>query len=144
MSKTSESINSSFSLFGKNTNYNKNFPRNLRGRNISEEGILQGLHDWTCEWLKRSNISISEMARTLKDNFPLIKQYSVTLFNSHLMCDLLEPFRGLRKALVKLNEKDKFNNEPASKDVISLYSGSLTRIPHWTRPYATPLTQLEK
>lgn len=45
-----------------------------------EEAILSRVHDFNCEWLQRPNIAISEMAQTLRENIPLIRQYRGTVF----------------------------------------------------------------
>lgn len=47
-----------------------------------------------------------------EDNYLLIEEYSRTLFNSKFMRDLLEPFRELHDALVKVDNKDS-SNKPA-------------------------------
>lgn len=127
MSQTSESVNSSFSSFGKKTNYNKHFLRSYllnygaALQDISDEAVLRRLHDWNCEWLKRPNVAISEMAMTLKDNIPLMEQYSGSLFNSDFVRNLVEPFRELRQALVKMDNKDKTDNDLGTRqDVISI------------------------
>jgi len=39
-----------------------------------------------------AKMAISEMAMMLKDNIPMIKQYSGTLFNIYFICDFGEPF----------------------------------------------------
>lgn len=41
-------------------------------QDLSDEKILSRLKDFNCEWLSRPNIAISEMAQTIKDNWPLI------------------------------------------------------------------------
>lgn len=50
----------------------------------------------------------------LKDNFLLMEQYNRTLFNSKFVHDLLEPFRELHDALVKVDNKGN-SNKPASQ-----------------------------
>lgn len=126
MSQSNKSSNGSFSSNGKKTNYNKHFPRSFllnygaAIQDISEEGVLNRLHDWNCEWLKRPNIAMSEMAMTVKDNLPLLRQFSGSIFNEQFVEDLVAPFAALRDALAKLDNKDKTNNEPATRqDVIT-------------------------
>lgn len=78
MSQSKESSNGSFSSNGKKTNYNKHFPRSFllnygpAIQDISKEGVLNRLHEWNCEWLKRPNIAMSEIAMTVIDNLPLL------------------------------------------------------------------------
>ena len=52
------------------------------------------------------------MVMMLKENVPLMEQYSRTLFDSKFVYDLLEPFRELHDSLVKVDNKGS-SNEPA-------------------------------
>ena len=64
----------------KKPNYNRQFQRNFMLnygaalQDLSDERILSRLKDFNCEWLSRPNIAISEMAQTIKDNWPLIEK----------------------------------------------------------------------
>lgn len=127
MSQSKESSNGSFSSNGKKTNYNKHFPRSFllnygpAIQDISKEGVLNRLHEWNCEWLKRPNIAMSEMAMTVKDNLPLLCQFSGSVFQEQFVEDLVAPFEDLHDALVKLDNKDKSNNDPATRqDVVGV------------------------
>lgn len=55
---------------------------------------------------------------TLKDNLPLLRQFSGTIFKEQFVEDLVAPFEGLNAALAKLDNKDKSNNKPARRQEV--------------------------
>lgn len=124
MSQSNEPSNGSFSSNGKKTNYNSHFPQSFllnygpAIQDISKEGVLNRLHDWNCKWLKRPNIAMSKMAMTLKDNLPLLREFSGTIFKEQFVEDLMAPFEGLNATLAKLDNKDKSNNKPARRQEV--------------------------
>lgn len=127
MSQSNQSSKSSFSSNGKKTNYNKHFPRSFllnygpAIQDISEDGVLTRLQEWNCEWMKRPNIVMSEMAMTVKDNLSLIRQFSGSIFSPQFVEDLVAPFEAMEDALKKLDNKNKSNNDPATRqDVINV------------------------
>ena len=82
---------------------------------------MKRLHEWNCEWLKRPNIAMSEMAMTVKDNLLLIRQYGGSILSPRFVQDLVAPFEAMEDALKKLDNKDKSNNDPATRqDVITV------------------------
>lgn len=123
MSQSSSSCSFSSSSSAK-LGYNKHFPRSFllnygaALQDPKEEAILKRVHDFNCEWLQRPNIAISELAQTLRENLPLLQQYSGTIFMPEFVQDLasrLEPLKGV------LDNKDKSTSQPASReDVVSL------------------------
>lgn len=122
----SSSFSSNSSSSGK-CGYNKNFPRSFLlnyGAAIQdpkEEAILKRVHDFNCEWLQRPNIAISELAQTLRENLPLLQQYSGTIFTPEFVEDIASRFEPLRDVLSRLDNKDKSTSQPASReDVVSL------------------------
>ena len=127
MSQSNQSSNGSFSSNGKKTNYNKHFPRSFllnygpAIQDISEDDVLKRLYKWNCEWLKRPNIAMSEMAMTVKDNLPLIRQFNRSILSPRVVEDLVAPFEAVEDALKKLDNKDKSNNDAATRqDVINV------------------------
>ena len=109
------------------TGYNHHFPRSFllnygpALQNPNEEAILNRLHNWNCEWLSRPNIAISELAMTIKDNMLLIRQYSGTIFVPEFVEDLLSSFDELLPGLAHMDNKDKSDQTPASReDVVGL------------------------
>ena len=109
------------------TGYNRHFPRSFllnygpALHNPSNEAILSRLRDFNCEWLKRPNIVASEFAMTIKDNMPLIRQFSGTVFSEEFVEDLLESFDPLIPAMKRLDNKDKTDQTPPSReDVIQV------------------------
>ncbi len=124
MSQSNQSSNGSFSSNGKKTNYNKHFPQSFilnygpAMQDITEEDILKRLHEWNCEWLKRPNFAMSEMAMTIKDNLPLIRQFSGSILSENFVEDLISPFEAMEESLRKLLNKDKANNETASRQEV--------------------------
>ena len=127
MSQSNQSSNGSFSSNGKKTNYNEHFLRSFllnygpAIQDISEDDVLKRLHEWNCEWLKRPNIAMSEMAMTVKDNLPLIRQFGGSILSPLFVEDLVAPFEAMEDALKKLDNKDKSNNDPAtSQDVVNV------------------------
>ena len=109
------------------TGYNRHFPRSFllncgpALQNPSDEAILSRLRDLNCEWLKRPNIAASEFAMTLKDNMPLIRRFSDTVFDEEFVEDLLESFDPLLPAMRRLDNKDKTEQTPLTReDVIQL------------------------
>ena len=112
---------------GRKTSYNPHFPRSFLLKygpalqDPTDNAILNRLHSWNCEWLSRLNIAISELAMTTKDNMPLIRQFHGTLFCDQFLDDLLSSFDHLLPALSRLDNKDKTDQTPPSReDVISL------------------------
>ena len=49
-------------------------------QNLSDYAVFNRLNDFKCEWLRRPNIVMSEMAQTVKDNLPVIEQFSSTMY----------------------------------------------------------------
>lgn len=67
------------------------------------------------------NIAISELTVTIKDNMPLIRQFHGTIFSEQFVDDLLSSFDHLLPALARLDNKDKGDQMPPSReDVVSL------------------------
>ena len=58
---------------------------------------------------------------TVKDNLPLIRQFSRSILSPRVVEDLVAPFEAMEDALKKLDNKDKSNNDAAR-------SGSTRRI----------------
>ena len=120
------SHSSSFSKAEK-TPYNRHFPRsfllNYGGalQDPREDAILKRLHDFNCEWLNRPNIAISELAQTVRENIPLLKQYKETVLVPDFIDEYLGYFEALQDALSRLDNKDKSTSQPPTReDVISL------------------------
>lgn len=123
----STSGSSGNSSITRKTGYNRHFPRSfllIYGpalQSPNEEAVLNRLHHWNCEWLSRPNIAISELAMTIKDNMPLIRKYSGSIFVPEFVEDLLNSFDELLPALARMDKKDKTDQTPASReDVVSL------------------------
>lgn len=109
------------------TNYNKYIPRSFllsytaALQDPKEEAILSRVHNFNCEWLQRPNMAISEMTQTIRENIPLIRQYSGTIFVPEFVQDLLQLLQSLSAALSRLDNKDKSTTEPPTReDVISV------------------------
>ena len=87
----------------------------------SEEAVLSRLHSWNCEWLARPNIALSELAMTIKDNMPLLRQYAGTVFTHEFIEDLLSSFDPLVPAMVRVDNKDKSDQAaPTRENVVGL------------------------
>ena len=113
-------------FIGRKTSYNPHFLRSFLLKygpalqDTTDNAIFNRLHSWNCEWLSRLNIAISELAMTTKDNMPLIGQFG-TLFCDQFLDDLLSSFDHLLPALSRLDNKDKTDQMPPSReDVVSL------------------------
>lgn len=126
MSQSSSSCSFSSSSSAK-LGYNKHFPRSFllnygaALQDPKEEAILKRVHDFNCEWLQRPNIAISELAQTLRENLPLLQQYSGTIFMPEFVQDLASRLEPLKGVLSRLDNKDKSTSQPASReDVVSL------------------------
>ncbi len=61
---------------------------------------------------------MSEMAMTIKGNLPLIRQFSRSILQETFVEDLVSPFEAMEETLVKLDNKDKNNNEAASRQEV--------------------------
>ena len=118
-STSGSSANSSINC---RTGYNRHFPRSFllnygpALQSPNEEAVLSRLHHWNCEWLRKPNIAISELAMTIKDNMPLICQYSGTIFVPEFVEDLLNSFNDLLPALATMDNKDKTDQTSASRE----------------------------
>ena len=107
--------------------YNKHFPRSFLlnyGRaiqDISEEAILSRVHDFNCEWLQRPNIALSEMAQTLRENFPILAAQTPGVLDADFVDSILVHFRPLNAILSRLDNKDKSTSEPPTReDVVAV------------------------
>ena len=125
MSQTREETSSTFAT--RKTGYNRHFPRRFllnygpALQNPSDEAILSRLRDFNCKWLKRPDIAASEFAMTIKDNMPLIPQFSSTVFTEEFVEDLLQSFNPLIPAMKRLDNKDKTDQTPPTReDVIQV------------------------
>ena len=126
------SQNSSSSSFSsghsQKPSYNKHFPRsfllNYGGaiQDISKEAVLSRLHDFNCEWLQRPNIALSEMAQTLRENFPILAAQSPNVLDAEFVESILVHFRPLSAILSRL-DKDKSTSEAASRELMKTISG---------------------
>ena len=64
---------------------------------------------------------MSEMAQTIKDNLPLIEQYSGTVFTHEFVQDLCSAFHPLKDALARLDNKDKSTHDvPTKEDTVAV------------------------
>ena len=127
MSQSSSASSSFSSSSGGKSGYNKHFPRSFllnygaALQDPKEDGILKRVHDFNGEWLQRPNIAISELAQTLRENLPLLQQYSGSIFMPEFVQDLASRLEPLKDALSRLDNKDKSTSQPASReDVASL------------------------
>ncbi len=100
---------------------------------ITDEGVLKRLHDFNCEWMKRPNIAISEMAMMLKDNLKLFKAYRGKVFEKSFV-DELEGFtKPLLVVLKRLDKKDKETTEPPTKADVCLVLRTIQEIVDFER-----------
>ena len=74
------------------------------------------LKDFNCEWLSRPNIAISEMAQTIKDNWPLIEKSSGKVFTRKFVQDLGEVILPLMDTYARLDNKDNPTHDPPTHD----------------------------
>ena len=132
----SQNSSSSFSSGqGHKPSYNKHFPRsfllNYGGaiQDISEEAVLSRLHDFNCEWLQRPNIALSEMAQTLRENFPILASNSPNVQDGDFVESILTHFRPLSNILSRMDNKDKTSSEPASREDVVEFMKVITGQP---------------
>ncbi|CAH3024310.1 unnamed protein product, partial [Porites evermanni] len=85
-------------------------------QDLSDEKILSRLKDFNCEWLSRPNIAISEMAQTIKDNWPLIEKQSGTVFTRKFVQDLGAVVLPLMDTYARLDNKDNSTHDPLTHD----------------------------
>lgn len=122
MSQSSSSSSSFSSSSSGKCGYNKHFPRSFllnysaALQDPKEEAILKRVHDFNCEWLQRPNIAISELAQTLRENLPLLQQYSGTIFMPDFVDDLASRLEPPKDVLSRLDNKDKSTSQPASRE----------------------------
>ena len=102
----------------KKPNYNRQFQRSFMLnygaalQDLSDERILSRLKDFNCEWLSRPNIAISEMAQTIKDNWPLIEKQSGKVFTRKFVQDLGNMVLPLMDTYARLDNKDNSTHDP--------------------------------
>ena len=77
---------------------------------------------WRSEWLSRPNIAISEMAQTIKQNWPLIEKYSGKVFTRRFVQSLGDVILPLMDSYAGLDNKDNSTHEPPT-----LLRGSMQR-----------------
>ena len=108
----------------KKPNYNRHFPRSFMLnygaalQDLSNEKILSRLKDFNCEWLSRPNIAISEMAQTIKDNWPLIEKQSGKVFTRKFVQDLGNVVLPLMDTYARLDNKDNSTHDPPTHDYV--------------------------
>ena len=106
----------------KKPNYNRHFPRSFMLnygaalQDLSDQKILSRLKDFNCEWLSRPNIAISEMAQTIKDNWPLIEKQSGKVFTRKFVQDLGNVVLPLMDTYARLDNKDNSTHDPPTHD----------------------------
>ena len=106
----------------KKPNYNRHFPQSFMLnygaalQDLSDEKILSRLKDFNCEWLSRPNIATSEMAQTIKDNWPLIEKYSGKVITQKFVEDLEEVIVPLMDTYARLDNKDNSTHDPPTHD----------------------------
>ena len=106
----------------KKPNYNRHFPRSFMPnygaalQDLSHEKILSRLKDFNCAWLSRPNIAISEMAQTIKDNWPLIEKHRGKVFTRKFVQDLREVILPLMDTYAILDNKDDSTHDPPTHD----------------------------
>ena len=88
---------------------------------MAGRSILSRLHDFNCEWLQRPNIALSEMAQTLRENFPILAAQTPGVLDADFVESILVHFWPLTAILSRLDNKDKSTSEPATReDVVQL------------------------
>lgn len=55
---------------------------------MSDDDVLKRQHHFNCEWLKRPNIAISEMAMPIKNNLKLFQAYRGKVFKKSFVDEL--------------------------------------------------------
>ena len=75
-------------------------------QNLSDDAVLNRLHDWNCEWLTRPNIAMSEMATTLKKNLELIQLHRLMIFTNGFIDEVESVLEHIVPALWRLDNKD--------------------------------------
>ena len=85
-------------------------------QDLSDENILSRLKDFNCEWLSGPNIAISEMAKSIKDNWPLIKKSSGKVFTRKFVQDLSKVILLLMVTYARLDNKDNSTHDPPTHD----------------------------
>ena len=117
MSQSNQSSNGSFSSNGKKTNYNKHFPRSFllnygpAIQDISEDDVLKTP--------QHRHVGNGNDCQRQPAAYQTIKQ--VHLVPPRVVEDLVAPFEAMEDALKKLDNKDKSNNDAATRqDVINV------------------------
>jgi len=98
-------------------------------QDVSEEKVLSRLHDFNCEWLQQPNIALSEMAQTLKENFPLLVAQTPGVLDPDFVESILQHFQPLSGALSRPDKKDKMNSEPATREDVVAVMKTITGQP---------------
>lgn len=107
-------------------NYNKHFPWSFllnygpALQDMSDENILSRLKEFNCEWLSRPNITISEMAQTIK-NWHLIHKMRGKVLTRNFVDNLEQVIVPLMDQYWFLNNKDNTTHDaPAHDDILEV------------------------
>lgn len=82
-----------------------------------------------CEWLQRPNIALSEMAQTLRENFPLLVAQNPGVFDPDFIENILVHFQPLSRVLSRLDNNDKTTSEPATREDVVAVMKTITGKP---------------
>ena len=82
--------------------------------------LIHRLRPYTCEWFKRSDVVMSELAHTVHDNMPLLERNSGNVFKENTVRALREMYNPMMDSLASLNNKDSVKDHPTKRDVLEI------------------------
>lgn len=106
--------------------YWKHFPRNFltmygpaKPALIAEQ-VFKRLQPFSCEWLLRPKVAVSEMASTISGNCKLLNESKAKILDEKETRRLTDTFKPIVKSLERLNSQDIESEEPTKNDIVKI------------------------
>ena len=87
--------------------------------------LFQRLRPYTCKWFKWPDDVTTEFAHTVRDNMPLLDNYSGNVFHEKTVQALHDVYDPLMDSFSRLNKKEHLKERPARHDVLEVTRGLL-------------------
>ena len=90
-----------------------------------EFDLIERLRLYNCEWFKRPEVAMSELAQTVRDNMPLLDTYSGNVFQDEIVQKMHDFYDPLNDCFSRLNKKDQVKDPATRRDVLKVMTRML-------------------